>query len=101
MHREHSNDGYGEVYERIAEVKAAFEAAATTPSADESIDLRGKALAQLDELVRDCHVSEENAIVRARQALATANSFVKEKPWRSTLIAASTGVLAGAMIVRG
>jgi len=100
MYGTHKSNQSKEIISKIAQVKAAFEDAAASPSADERIDLHGRAWAYLDDLVQECERSDEGPFNLTREKWVTADCYVKQNPWRSTMIGTSVGLLAGVAILR-
>jgi ElaB/YqjD/DUF883 family membrane-anchored ribosome-binding protein len=100
MSRENETGGTSSVVRQIVNAKAIFDAAATTISTDEAIELRGKAMAAVEDLVRQCEKADVWFKGTERAAFAATAGFVEDNPWKSTLIGAAAGLLAGTVITR-
>jgi ElaB/YqjD/DUF883 family membrane-anchored ribosome-binding protein len=79
--------------------KSAIDSAAA-PLAEKAQQLHDKGFAAIDKMADKYEDVQESAVQTKRQVLAATDAFVQENPWRSTVIAAVVGLLAGVIIVR-
>jgi len=83
----------------VKDAQALFNAASvlTGEKADEA---RGKGMQMLDAALGKAQEVQANTRVAAREMASSANTYVKENPWRSIAAAAGVGLLVGLAVGR-
>jgi ElaB/YqjD/DUF883 family membrane-anchored ribosome-binding protein len=74
------------------------EAAALT--GDKADEMRQKAQEALESALEKAQEIQAAAIEKSKQAAVTADTYVRDNPWRAVAIAAGVGVVAGLLLGR-
>jgi ElaB/YqjD/DUF883 family membrane-anchored ribosome-binding protein len=73
---------------------------ATSSTGMKADDLRERGLALLDNAMVKAQDLQSVALDTSKEVVDTADSYVKDNPWRAVAISAGVGVLLGMMITR-
>lgn len=96
----HTTNTKNDIENLVSDARHLFEAAAATPLSDKALELRNKGMAALDDVCAKYDEVQARAAKKSAYAVGAVDDYVQENQWRSTLIAAAVGLLAGVVIAR-
>jgi len=83
----------------IKDAQDLFKAAATL-TGEKAEEMRGRGMRLLDTALAKSQEVQAKAIVVGKEVVASADGFVKRRPWQSVAAAAGMGIVAGVLIGR-
>jgi ElaB/YqjD/DUF883 family membrane-anchored ribosome-binding protein len=83
----------------IKDAQALFHAAAAL-TGEKADEMRARAMRMLDTALVKAQDVQASALVKGKEAVASANGYVKENPWQAVAAAAGVGLLAGILLRR-
>jgi ElaB/YqjD/DUF883 family membrane-anchored ribosome-binding protein len=83
----------------IAEAQDLFREAASA-TATKADDLRGKAMALLDDAAVRAKSVQSTAIATGKELAASTDDYVNQNPWRAVAISTVVGLIAGLAMAR-
>lgn len=83
----------------VKDAQALFNAASGL-TGEKAEEARGKGMQMLDTALGKAQEAHAGARVAVREMASSADSYVKENPWRSVAAAAGVGLVAGLILAR-
>jgi ElaB/YqjD/DUF883 family membrane-anchored ribosome-binding protein len=83
----------------VKDAQALFTAAAAL-SGEKADEVRSRGMRVLDAALVKAHEAQATAMVAGKVMAASADTYVKENPWRTIAAAASVGLLVGVILGR-
>lgn len=83
----------------VKDAQALFTAAAAL-SGEKADEVRSRGMRVLDAALVKAHEAQASAMVAGKVMAASADTYVKENPWRTIAAAASVGLLVGVILGR-
>jgi ElaB/YqjD/DUF883 family membrane-anchored ribosome-binding protein len=83
----------------VKDAQALFTAAAAL-SGEKADEVRSRGMRVLDAALIKAHEAQATAVVAGKEMAASADTYVKENPWRTIAAAASVGLLVGVILGR-
>jgi len=83
----------------LKEARELFETAATLTGA-KAEEMRDKAMRLLESALTTAQTLKANSFAAGKEAMTSADNFVKENPWRTIAAVAAAGILLGVILGR-
>jgi ElaB/YqjD/DUF883 family membrane-anchored ribosome-binding protein len=73
---------------------------AASLTGDKADELRLKAQELLEDALEKAHTLQAAAVEKGKEAAVTADTYVRDNPWRAVAISAGVGIVAGLLLGR-
>ncbi len=83
----------------VKDAQALFQAAATL-TGEKATEVHTRGMHMLDAALVKAQDAQTNVIVAGKEMATSAQSYVKENPWRTVAVASGVGLLVGAILSR-